>query len=652
MKIVEITILLFTLFGRVSLAVNEQIKRARDNDKPLYANEDLQILMDHDAPQSDYSFKSIAGTTPDWIDRFRCREIKSSHHTTTSLRTTCCLQEDGDHSKIKCLPSFIIGGTQKSGTTALSAYLATHPQVSFPTRKEVHYFSDGKKRKDLKIEDYFKAFQRWNYTSVEFKRSPRINGEATPYYLASRLSCKKISQTLPHVKFIVLMREPVSRAYSEYQMKKRRVEAQDAFIALLHNHAAQTRKCLLVAQDQPPGLARWKFIAECVPSELSLHGNWPKLRLALTAKLQSGAVEWESAIDTCFPIITGKEPLLAEAARREEENSEESKAMAPRSSGSSTLARLRRRRHSPPLPSKSRRQSSERRLLEDHSWRHYDASDWGYTNDSYRYNMLGVFPPSVNSSSIESSKWELRTRILREEEEAEGDAEEEKTAELSPGDRPRRRGATRVSFRPIVCLEKHARERLLEPTAAFHDELERFKHCAGDLLSGGLEGLDRAVEKCITIRVGIADNYFYRSLYAVQLYNCFKYLPRSNFLLLPSERLQREPLQTVAKVLSFLGIPMHSSVLQLASRQNKGSSLQAKYAAVNASFISEAVRRHFPKFEIATGWAPVGKYEPLDDGLVVELHNFFSPYNRLLFEYIGEDWAADWAKRDSSGAVE
>jgi hypothetical protein len=45
--------------------------------------------------------------------------------------------------------------------------------------------------------------------------------EATPFYLASRHSCRRISETVPDVKLIVMLREPVARAYSEYHMKKR-----------------------------------------------------------------------------------------------------------------------------------------------------------------------------------------------------------------------------------------------------------------------------------------------------------------------------------------------------------------------------------------------------------------------------------------------
>lgn len=47
-----------------------------------------------------------------------------------------------------------------------------------------------------------------------------------------------------------------------------------------------------------------------------------------------------------------------------------------------------------------------------------------------------------------------------------------------------------------------------------------------------LDELDIAVDKCLKVRKGITSQYFYRSLYAVQLYHCFKYIPRNQFLII------------------------------------------------------------------------------------------------------------------------
>ena len=143
----------------------------------------------------------------------RCRRILSTH---TQEYMTCC----GAPRKqsVRCLPTFIIAGVQKAGTTALSAMLCSHPSISFSKKKEVHFF-DNLKRYNLGISEYLHNFHEWDASRVD--ASLPIYGESTPYYLASRDACRRISETIPEVKLVVLLREPVSRAYSEYQMKKR-----------------------------------------------------------------------------------------------------------------------------------------------------------------------------------------------------------------------------------------------------------------------------------------------------------------------------------------------------------------------------------------------------------------------------------------------
>jgi hypothetical protein len=137
------------------------------------------------------------------------------------------------------LPTFIIAGVQKGGTTALSALMCTLPQVIFSTRKELHFFDLPEKNKGG-LTAYMKSFRAWNLTtdfliqrtgtnpkskttrlsSLKLPQPP-LYGESTPFYVASRDACKRISEAIPGVKMIVLLREPVARAYSEYQMKKR-----------------------------------------------------------------------------------------------------------------------------------------------------------------------------------------------------------------------------------------------------------------------------------------------------------------------------------------------------------------------------------------------------------------------------------------------
>lgn len=62
--------------------------------------------------------------------------------------------------------------------------------------------------------EYLAEYAAWNYTEYDWYYPP-LYGESTPFYIASRSACERISRDVPNVKMIILLREPVSRAYSE-----------------------------------------------------------------------------------------------------------------------------------------------------------------------------------------------------------------------------------------------------------------------------------------------------------------------------------------------------------------------------------------------------------------------------------------------------
>jgi len=95
--------------------------------------------------------------------------------------------------------------------------------ISFAIKKELHFFD---RATDYKrgIKHYLKNFQSWNASNSSNKFSVDdylVNMEATPFYIASRSACSRLQRMIPGVKIILMMREPVARAYSEYQMKFR-----------------------------------------------------------------------------------------------------------------------------------------------------------------------------------------------------------------------------------------------------------------------------------------------------------------------------------------------------------------------------------------------------------------------------------------------
>jgi hypothetical protein len=114
------------------------------------------------------------------------------------------------------LPHFIIAGVPKCGTTALHRYLLAHPQVAAPARNEIGFFSD-KYSAGL---DWYRANFRLRTRScreADYSGTGIITGEHTPAYAIHPLAAERIAATLPHVRIIILLRDPVDRAYSHYQ---------------------------------------------------------------------------------------------------------------------------------------------------------------------------------------------------------------------------------------------------------------------------------------------------------------------------------------------------------------------------------------------------------------------------------------------------
>jgi hypothetical protein len=118
---------------------------------------------------------------------------------------------------IGSLPDFVIIGAQKGGTSFLYYLLTRHPIVEPAARKELHFF-DQPELFDNGAEWYRRCFPRLG--SKDGQRS--ITGEATPYYLFDPPVAKRMAEIVPNAQLIALLRNPVDRAYSHYQMQVKR----------------------------------------------------------------------------------------------------------------------------------------------------------------------------------------------------------------------------------------------------------------------------------------------------------------------------------------------------------------------------------------------------------------------------------------------
>ncbi|MBW7475542.1 sulfotransferase domain-containing protein [Paenibacillus oenotherae] len=143
-----------------------------------------------------------------------------------------------DHSTTK--PDFLIIGTQKGGTTSLYHYLTQHPNIKAAAVKEVHYF-------DHQFDKGFDWYKRHFPPGLS---AQALTGEASPYYLFHPQTPGRVRELLPDTKLIVLLRNPVDRAYSHYQMMVRRGLEQLSFPeALLAESARVQDEYERMAQD-------------------------------------------------------------------------------------------------------------------------------------------------------------------------------------------------------------------------------------------------------------------------------------------------------------------------------------------------------------------------------------------------------------------
>lgn len=112
-------------------------------------------------------------------------------------------------------PDFIIIGFHKSGTTSLYDYLIQHPNIESASEKELEFFSYSYDRGIFYYKLQFPTkIKKW---LIERKSKKKfLTGEASPAYSYHPYASERIKKHFPNVKLIVLLRNPIDRAYSDY----------------------------------------------------------------------------------------------------------------------------------------------------------------------------------------------------------------------------------------------------------------------------------------------------------------------------------------------------------------------------------------------------------------------------------------------------
>jgi len=147
----------------------------------------------------------------------------------------------------RVLPNFIIIGTVRSGSTSLYYNLCEHPSIIPAAYDEIGFFDSNF---HLGLNWYRSMFP----TEKEMKRIKEktkfaITGEDTPFYFWKKETVDRITKAIPNSKLIVIFRNPVDRAYSNYYLgiragteKSTFEEAIDEEISFIKNHSF--RECV------------------------------------------------------------------------------------------------------------------------------------------------------------------------------------------------------------------------------------------------------------------------------------------------------------------------------------------------------------------------------------------------------------------------
>jgi hypothetical protein len=116
----------------------------------------------------------------------------------------------------RMLPSFLICGGQRCGTTSLYRALAQHPAIlKAVLHKGVHYFDIGYHRGPNWYRAHFPVKRRADRIAARLGVTPQTF-ESSPYYMYHPHAVARIAADLPDVKVVVLVRDPVERAHSQY----------------------------------------------------------------------------------------------------------------------------------------------------------------------------------------------------------------------------------------------------------------------------------------------------------------------------------------------------------------------------------------------------------------------------------------------------
>jgi len=164
----------------------------------------------------------------------------------------------------RVLPSFVIIGAAKAGTTSLYGWLTQHPCVMAASQKEVHYFDYNYYRGEDWYRRHFPLASELDALTAQ-RGQWCLTGEASPSYISHQWAPQRLAALLPDTKLLVMLRNPIERSYSQFQMSRREGEEPlesfaDAVAAEENRLRPELARCLRDKRYQSWPIGCWSYL--------------------------------------------------------------------------------------------------------------------------------------------------------------------------------------------------------------------------------------------------------------------------------------------------------------------------------------------------------------------------------------------------------
>lgn len=188
--------------------------------------------------------------------------------------------------------AFVVAGAQKCGTSLLRKYLAQHPGIGISRKKEVHFF-DGDERFRSNAVDYEPYHAQYRHCSPA-----ACWGDVTPAYLFWLPAAGRIHAYNPNMKSVIVLRNPVERAFSHWNMMRLKGLEERSFTEALQ---AETRPSSIGASPQDKAFS---YIARGHYAEqLQRWFSFFPRRQCHVLRLEDLAFQYQAAMEAVYAFL-------------------------------------------------------------------------------------------------------------------------------------------------------------------------------------------------------------------------------------------------------------------------------------------------------------------------------------------------------------